>query len=86
MDNNTKSPAEITFTLEYIVTVKFNSDGQCEILDIPEFIAIPTSFVFDNYDEAFRKRTELSKNWQFGFIRIKPSISDEFYNQTISND
>lgn len=84
MENITKSPSEITFTLEYIVTVKLNSDGQCEMLDIPEFIAIPTPYIFDNYDAAFRKRTELSKDWQFGFIRIKSSVGDEFYHQTVS--
>lgn len=60
------------YTLDYIVTRVFDTDGQPVDLDINDFKIIPQPGWYESIDEAEQERIRLSANTKDGYYRVVP--------------
>lgn len=64
------------YTLDYIVTRVFDTDGRPVDLDINDFKIIPQSVCYESIEEAEQERIRLSALTKDGYYRVVPMVTN----------
>ena len=64
------------YTLDYIVTRVFDTDGRPVDLEVDEFKVIPQNVYFETREVAEQERIRLTATAKDGFYRVVPMVTN----------